>query len=60
MVDAVHYIFHTNVEWWFLFNAHLDVSRGNLMTRSLVDLVKKEHFVLNSEYLITLMVVVPK
>jgi V-type H+-transporting ATPase subunit C len=33
---------------------------GNLMTRSLVDVVRKEHFVLNSEYLITLLVVVPK
>ncbi|XP_064384156.1 V-type proton ATPase subunit C 1-A-like [Halichondria panicea] len=33
---------------------------GNLMTRSLVDLVKKEDFVLDSEYLQTLIVVVPK
>jgi V-type H+-transporting ATPase subunit C len=33
---------------------------GNLMTRSLVDVVRKEHFVLNSEYLTTLLVVVPK
>jgi V-type H+-transporting ATPase subunit C len=32
---------------------------GNLMTRSLVDVVRKEHFVLNSEYLTTLVVVVP-
>ncbi len=30
------------------------------MTRSLVDLVKKEDFVLDSEYLQTLIVVVPK
>ena len=36
------------------------VARGNLMTRSLVDVVRKEHFVLNSEYLRTLLVVVPK
>jgi len=32
---------------------------GSLVTRSLGDLVKKEHFVLDSEYLTTLMVVVP-
>lgn len=30
------------------------------MSRSLVDVVRKEHFVLNSEYLTTLLVVVPK
>lgn len=30
------------------------------MTRTLVDIVRKEHFVLNSEYLTTLLVVVPK
>lgn len=34
--------------------------RGSLLTRSLGDIVKKEHFVLDSEYLITLLVVVPK
>ncbi|XP_028985852.1 V-type proton ATPase subunit C 1-A-like [Betta splendens] len=33
---------------------------GSLLTRSLGDIVKKEHFVLDSEYLITLLVVVPK
>uniref|UniRef100_A0A671VD95 V-type proton ATPase subunit C n=1 Tax=Sparus aurata TaxID=8175 RepID=A0A671VD95_SPAAU len=33
---------------------------GSLLTRSLADIVKKEDFVLNSEYLITLLVVVPK
>ncbi|GIX84501.1 v-type proton ATPase subunit C 1 [Caerostris darwini] len=33
---------------------------GNLWTRSLAGIVKKEHFVLNSEYLITLLVIVPK
>jgi len=33
---------------------------GNLSVRSLVDVVKKEHFVLNSEYLTTLLVAVPK
>uniref|UniRef100_A0A667XAS0 V-type proton ATPase subunit C n=1 Tax=Myripristis murdjan TaxID=586833 RepID=A0A667XAS0_9TELE len=33
---------------------------GSLMTRSLADIVKKEDFVLDSEYLITLLVVVPK
>uniref|UniRef100_A0A3Q3XK75 V-type proton ATPase subunit C n=1 Tax=Mola mola TaxID=94237 RepID=A0A3Q3XK75_MOLML len=32
---------------------------GSLLTRSLADIVKKEDFVLNSEYLITLLVVVP-
>lgn len=35
-------------------------TRGSLLTRSLADIVKKEHFVLNSEYLVTLLVVVPK
>ncbi|OUM59267.1 hypothetical protein PIROE2DRAFT_21266 [Piromyces sp. E2] len=33
---------------------------GNLSVKSLVDIVKKEHFVLNSEYLTTLLVAVPK
>uniref|UniRef100_A0A3Q1JRN0 V-type proton ATPase subunit C n=1 Tax=Anabas testudineus TaxID=64144 RepID=A0A3Q1JRN0_ANATE len=33
---------------------------GSLLTRSLGDIVKKEDFVLDSEYLITLLVVVPK
>lgn len=33
---------------------------GNLITRYLGDIVKKEHFVLDSEYLVTLLVVVPK
>ncbi|NXY85170.1 VATC2 ATPase, partial [Alcedo cyanopectus] len=33
---------------------------GNLLTRTLADIVRKEDFVLNSEYLITLLVVVPK
>ena len=32
---------------------------GSLMTRNLGELVKKEHFVLDSEYLTTLLVVVP-
>lgn len=32
---------------------------GSLVTRALGDLVKKEHFVLDSEYLTTLLVVVP-
>jgi len=35
-------------------------STGNLTSRSLAELVKKEHFVINSEYLQTLLVVVPK
>ncbi|NXC09193.1 VATC1 ATPase, partial [Orthonyx spaldingii] len=33
---------------------------GSLLTRSLADIVKKEDFVLDSEYLITLLVIVPK
>jgi V-type H+-transporting ATPase subunit C len=33
---------------------------GSLISRNLADLVKKEHFVLDSEYLVTLIVVVPK
>ena len=32
---------------------------GSLVTRNLGDLVKKEHFVLDSEYLTTMVVVVP-
>lgn len=35
-------------------------STGNLFTRTLSDIVSKEDFVLNSEYLITLLVIVPK
>lgn len=35
-------------------------SSGSLLTRNLADLVKKEHFTLDSEYLTTLLVVVPK
>ncbi|OBS81456.1 hypothetical protein A6R68_20342 [Neotoma lepida] len=35
-------------------------SRGNLFTRTLSDIVNKEDFVLDSEYLITLLVIVPK
>uniref|UniRef100_A0A8C9WJI9 V-type proton ATPase subunit C n=1 Tax=Scleropages formosus TaxID=113540 RepID=A0A8C9WJI9_SCLFO len=38
-----------------------DVCEGaGLLTRSLADIVKKEDFVLDSEYLVTLLVVVPK
>lgn len=33
---------------------------GNLLVKSLHDIVKKEHFVLDSEYLVTLLVAVPK
>ncbi|XP_056336370.1 V-type proton ATPase subunit C 1-B [Danio aesculapii] len=33
---------------------------GSLLTRSLADIVKKEDFVLDSEYLTTLLVIVPK
>lgn len=33
---------------------------GSLLTRNVADLVKKEHFVLDSEYLTTLLVVVPR
>jgi len=33
---------------------------GSLVTRNLGELVKKEHFVLDSEYLVTLLVIVPK
>lgn len=35
-------------------------SRGSLHTRSLTGIVKKEDLVLNSEYLTTLLVVVPR
>uniref|UniRef100_A0A8C4GTS9 V-type proton ATPase subunit C n=1 Tax=Dicentrarchus labrax TaxID=13489 RepID=A0A8C4GTS9_DICLA len=48
-----------------LCNVHVIVTllcatRGSLLTRSLADIVKKDDFVLDSEYLITLLVVVPK
>ncbi|XP_044734883.1 V-type proton ATPase subunit C [Chrysoperla carnea] len=33
---------------------------GSLLTRNLADLVKKEYFILDSEYLTTLLVIVPK
>lgn len=33
---------------------------GSLLTRNLADLVKKEHFVHDSEYLTTLLVIIPK
>ncbi|OCT81230.1 V-type proton ATPase subunit C 2 [Xenopus laevis] len=33
---------------------------GNLLTRTLADIVNKEDFVLDSEYMVTLLVVVPK
>lgn len=33
---------------------------GSLLTRNLADMVKKEHFILDSEYLTTLLVIVPK
>ncbi|XP_003741777.1 V-type proton ATPase subunit C 1-A [Galendromus occidentalis] len=33
---------------------------GSLLVRNLGDLVKKEHFILGSEYLVTILVVVPK
>lgn len=35
-------------------------STGSLLTRNVADLVKKEDFILDSEYLITLAVIVPK
>ena len=34
-------------------------NRGPLLTRNLGDLVKKENFILDSEYLTTLLVIVP-
>lgn len=33
---------------------------GSLLTRNLADLVKKEHFILDSDYLSTLLVIVPR
>ncbi|OAD59329.1 V-type proton ATPase subunit C [Eufriesea mexicana] len=33
---------------------------GSLLTRNLADLVEKEHFILDSEYLTTLLVIVPR
>ena len=34
--------------------------RGSLLTRSLAEIVKKDDFVLDSEYLVTLLVVAPR
>ena len=34
--------------------------RGSLLTRNLGDIVKKEDFVLDSEYLTTLIIAIPK
>lgn len=44
----------------YVIKTWLCTTRGSLLTRSLGDIVKKEDFVLDSEYLITLLVVVPK
>ncbi|KTF94169.1 hypothetical protein cypCar_00044024 [Cyprinus carpio] len=49
-VDLVTYV--TRFQW--------DMAKGSLLTRSLADIVKKDDFVLDSEYLITMLVVVPK
>ncbi|NXD67395.1 VATC1 ATPase, partial [Eolophus roseicapillus] len=43
-----------------IFTLCLFLCRGSLLTRSLADIVKKEDFVLDSEYLVTLLVIVPK
>ncbi|KAF3840200.1 hypothetical protein F7725_018917 [Dissostichus mawsoni] len=53
-VDLVTYI--TRFQWDM---AKYPIKQGSLLTRSLADIVKKEDFVLDSEYLITLLVVVP-
>jgi hypothetical protein len=43
------------------FETHLSSERrGSLLIRNLNELVKPQHFVLNSEFLVTLLVVVPK
>ena len=44
----------------FLFKSHAITYSGSLLMRSLDDLVKKSQFVQDSEYLVTLLVVVPK
>lgn len=36
------------------------IDRGNLSIRSLAEIVKKEHFIQDSEYLQTVLVAVPK
>jgi len=38
----------------------LPICRGNLLTKSLGDIVSKDDFVIDSEYLTTILVVVPK
>lgn len=48
---------HLTISW---VDLSLVYYRGSLLTRNLADLVKKEHFILDSEYLTTLLVIVPK
>ena len=43
-----------------IFYIYFRIFSGSLLTRNLADLVKKEHFILDSEYLTTLLVIVPK
>lgn len=43
-----------------LFLIKFFVSSGSLLTRNLGEILKKEDFVTDSEYLITLIVIIPK
>lgn len=56
------FLSHLNfcVNPFFYSCSPLPPNSGSLLTRNLGDLVKKEDFVQNSEYLVTLLVVVPK
>ena len=68
MTNLVTKCYNTNI-FIFAFNIFLKTRcmtrymlsfRGSLLTRNLGDLVKKEYFVLDSEYLTTLVVCVPR
>lgn len=45
---------------YMIYHNLIDILSGSLMTKDLADLVKADDFVLESEYLQTLLVVVPK
>lgn len=53
-------MYHQGTEDFYISDTLNCSFRGSLLTRSLADIVKKEDFVLDSEYLITMLVVVPK
>lgn len=58
--QALETVIQTNSVLKHVIVLALFLCRGSLLTRSLADIVKKEDFVLDSEYLVTLLVIVPK